>query len=108
MTLSLILIPALTFLPFLAPIRLLLRISQYGIGLMAWASVLMSGRSPRLPNFPARPWVVFCAGWLVLQVINPMGDLPLAAPAQCMLMLSIMSPIFWRREFARLMPVWIG
>ena len=94
-TLSLVLIPALTFVPFLAPIRLLLRVAQYGIGMAAWIGVLMSGRAHRLPSFPGRSWATFCVIWLLLQVLNPMGDLPLAAPAHCIMTLSILSPIFW-------------
>ncbi|HEU5116739.1 MAG TPA: hypothetical protein VFT74_08710 [Isosphaeraceae bacterium] len=94
-TLSLVLIPALSFVSILNPIRLPLRVVQYGIGLVAWAGVLMTGNVRRLPPFTGRGWVMFTAGWLFLQLFNPMGDLPLAAPAQFLMTLSILSPIFW-------------
>lgn len=94
-TLSLVLIPALTFVPYLSPVRIFLRVAQYGIGTIAWIGVLTSGRGRRLPSFTGRSWAVFCAVWILLQVLNPMGDLPLAAPAHCILTLSILAPIFW-------------
>jgi hypothetical protein len=90
-----LLFPALTFLPFLRPVRVLLRAGNYGIGLIAWAGVLSSGRAKRMPEFTGRSWAYFSAGWLALQVFNPMGELPLGAPAHFCMELSILSPIFW-------------
>lgn len=97
---SLVLFPMLTFLPFLRPIRLLLRVGNYGISLVAWMGVLTSGRNRRMPAFPAQSWMTFCVGWLGLQVFNPMGDFPLAVPAHFLLNLAIISPIFWAPQLA--------
>lgn len=93
--LAIVLCPALTFLPFLRPARILLRVANYGIGLVAWAGVLRSGRARRMPAFSGRSWAYFSTGWIVLQAFNPMGDLPLAAPAGACLEIAILSPIFW-------------
>ena len=60
----------------------------------------MSGKARRLPPFTGRGWIMFSAGWLFLQLFNPMGDLPLAAPAQFLMALSILSPIFWAPQIS--------
>jgi hypothetical protein len=94
-TVALVLFPALTFVPPLRPLRMALRMGHYGVGMIGWLGVLSSGRARRSPSFPGRSWAVFSAGWLALELFNPTGELPLAAPMHLGMALSILAPIFW-------------
>lgn len=97
LTLSLPLMPALMFIPGFSALRTLVRVAAFLIPLIAWWFVATKGkkRSGR-DSFRAFQWMKFCTAWIVLQLINPQGiGAPLAALAQCMLLVSIISPIFW-------------
>jgi hypothetical protein len=88
----------LLFVPGASAVRSLLRISAYAAGLLVWAAVVVRGRrgpGATSDDFPARPWLAFSAGWLLLSVAHPNSYSVVAALAQAMLYLAVMSPAFW-------------
>ena len=44
---------------------------------------------------PARPWVLVIVCWTLLSILNPLGNSPLSAAAEAMLIISTVSPVFW-------------
>ena len=79
----------------------------------AGSMVLWRGKpSPWAAGFPARPWLLFSAGWLTLSAFSPsVYSLP-AGVTQAVYYLAIMSPAFWGgealvspRQIGRLMAV---
>jgi len=88
-------IPALMFVPGLSAIRTLTRVGAYGLALAAWVAIGLLGRRRDPGAFPARPWLLFSAGYLTLSILNPYTNSPLAGLAHVVLNLSIMAPAFW-------------
>jgi len=89
------LFPILTFLPFLMPIRTLLRVGAYSIPLVAWAAIVLKGRRAPGRPFPARPWMAFSAAWLGLMVFHPTTSNPVAGVAAWAMYVGIFCPAFW-------------
>jgi hypothetical protein len=104
-------LPALLFVPGLSAVRTPVRIASYLIAPAAWLALVLKGRRPAAADtFPARPWLLFCAGWLVLSIAHPNSFTIVAATAQVALYLSVLSPAFWAplaltssRQLSRLM-----
>lgn len=105
-------LPALLFVPGLTVVRTPVRIAAYAIAPMIWLFVAWSGRRPvrGAGSFPARPWLIFCAGWLALSIFHPNSYSVVAAAAQAALYLSVFSVAFWApaaltssRQLSRLM-----
>ncbi len=97
LTLSLPLMPALMFIPGLSALRTLARVAAFLIPLIAWGFVAIKGkkRSGR-DDFISFKWMNICTIYIFLELLNPQGIAsPLAALAQCMLLVSIISPIYW-------------
>jgi hypothetical protein len=89
-------LPALLFVPGLSAIRTPLRVAAYLVTLVAWFFVARRGTGRAAArSFPARPWLMFCTGWLVLSIFHPNGFSLVAASAQAMLYISVLSPAFW-------------
>ena len=111
--LALTLTPALLFLPGITPVRAATRVARFAYGLVAWGVFLRrGGGAAGVKSFPARPWLIFCAVWLVCQIGNPGNYSLKAAVGQVLLYLAVMSPAFWAgaaistpRQFGRLMAV---
>src|SRR4051812_15058766 len=65
-------LPALLFVPGIAAVRTPIRIAAYAIAPVAWLFVAWRGRRPPgAESFPARPWLLFCAGWIGLSIAHP-------------------------------------
>src|SRR3954471_2025811 len=65
-------LPALLFVPGMSAVRTPLRIAAYAIAPAAWCFVAWRGRRHAgVDTFPARPWLFFCAGWLLLSIAHP-------------------------------------
>ncbi len=97
LTLSLPLMPGLLFIPGLSVIRTPVRVAAFLIPMIAWYFVATKGkkRSGR-DDFKSFKWMKFCTIFILFQLINPQGlPAPLAALGQCMLLISIISPIYW-------------
>jgi hypothetical protein len=103
-------LPALLFVPGVAPIRTLTRVAAFGISLAALAAVGLSGRRAPGRRFPAIPWLAAATGWLCLSILHPGLNSPISGVAQITLNLAIMAPAFWggaamsdHRQLTRLM-----
>ncbi len=107
------LLPALLFIPGVSKVRAANRIMAYGLGLIAWGVIrARPTAASRLDRFPARPWLAGCALWLVVLIAHPGSYSILAASAQVLLYLAVMSPAFWAgrvvespRQVARVLAV---
>jgi len=88
-------LPALLFIPGVSRFRAPNRIMAYAIALVAWGAVLLKSRPAGIDRFPARPWLIGCALWLVVLVGHPGSYSLVAATAQVMLYIAVMSPAFW-------------
>lgn len=86
---------AMLFVPGISPVRPLLRVASYGIGLVFWVLIAWQGRPAGPNSLPAKPWLLFCIGWLVLQIGHPNSYSIPAAVCQVILYVAIMSPAFW-------------
>lgn len=90
------LLPALLFIPGISAVRPVLRISAYAVGLLVMALVAHSGRRAKVEDrFPARYWLYFCAGWLVLSVFHPNTYSLMTAVSHVSLYIAVMSPAFF-------------
>ena len=106
-------IPALFFVPGITVVRTLIRGSAYLLGFVAWFGVARRpGAARRADTFPARPWLIFCAVWLVVSVAHPNTYSLKTAVMQVVFYLSVMSPAFWvgpaletPRQFGRVVAV---
>lgn len=87
---------ALLFVPGISPVRPAIRISCYLTGMLAWWMVFQRSKAtPGASTFPARPWLIFSAVWILISLAHPnLYSLP-AGLAQAMLYLSVLSPAFW-------------
>lgn len=111
--LSLTFMQALLFLPGIATIRPVIRISTYAMGFLAWVMVARKGKAGAgISSFPARPWLIFCMCWLMLMLVHPTNYSLKSAIAQCLLYIAVLSPAFWAgaalvspKQIARLMAV---
>jgi hypothetical protein len=88
-------IPALLFVPGLTKVRVVTRVAAYVMALMAWAAVFLSGRRAPGRVFPAAPWLAVAAAWLLVSILHPTTNTPLAGAAQATLVIAIFSPAFW-------------
>ncbi len=86
---------ALLFIPAMAKVRILVRVGGYGLALIAWLCVTLSGRPAVGRRFPAYGWLVFCSGWLILSIFHPETNSLLSGTAEAALVISIFSPAFW-------------
>lgn len=88
-------IPALLFVPGIAPVRVLVRMAAFLLALLAWTVILLSGRARA--GHPARPvlWLKFVAVWLLLMIFNPGSNSIQAAVPHALFYISIFSPVFW-------------
>jgi hypothetical protein len=105
--------PALMFVPGLAATRIVTRIAVFVLPLLAWVAVGLSGRRPPgHRRFPAIPWAMAAAVWLVASVLHPQTNSPISGAAEAMINLAILSPAFWAtadltapRQVGRLMAI---
>jgi len=88
-------IPALLFVPGLSSIRILTRVGTYAFVVAAWAAVGLLGRRRNGGAYPAQPWLIFCAGYLLLSILNPYTNSLTSGAAQAALIIAIFSPAFW-------------
>ncbi|MEO6809239.1 MAG: hypothetical protein ABI353_09035 [Isosphaeraceae bacterium] len=88
-------LPAMLFVPGMAPIRTLTRVAAFGISLTALAAVGLSGRRAHGRRFPAIPWLAAAAVWLCMSILHPGLNSPISGIAQVTLNLAIMAPAFW-------------
>ncbi|GAC1447704.1 MAG: hypothetical protein NVSMB9_30180 [Isosphaeraceae bacterium] len=111
--LSQTILAAMLFLPGITPIRPLLRIGSYVMGVVAWGWIEWRHNSTGdARSFPARPWLIFAIGWLTLSIAHPNSYSLVTAVGQVLLYLTVMSPAFWAgkvvetpRQISRLMAV---
>ena len=104
---------ALLFVPGISAIRTPVRVSAYLVAPLAWAVILVRGRTrPGNRSFPARPWLIFCTVWLLLEIFHPNTYSMTTGLAQVALYVSILSPAFWvatslesSRQIGRLMAI---
>lgn len=104
---------AMLFVPGVSKLRTLLRVGVFVLGFVGWGVIAFRGRrEPPGSVFLARPWLVFCAGWLVLSIAHPNSYTIPAAVAQVALYLAVMAPAFWagpaldsHRQVTRVMAV---
>ena len=90
------LLPALLFLPGVAVIRTPLRAAAYLAAPLAWLALSQSGKARALADtFPAKNWLVFSSGWLILSIAHPNGYSIPAAAGQAALYIAVMAPAFW-------------
>ena len=90
---------AMLFVPGIAPIRPVIRISSFLTGMLAWWFVSQGTKSsPDAKSFPARPWLIFSTGWLLLSIAHPSGYSIPASIGQAFLYISVLSPAFWAGE----------
>jgi hypothetical protein len=100
--LSQLVLPALLFLPGVSAIRTVDRVAAYSIGLLIWGLVAWRGRpAVGVRSFPARPWLLFCCGWLVLMLAHPNNYSLKTALGQVMLYIAVLSPAFWGGSVVR-------
>jgi hypothetical protein len=87
--------PALLFIPGSAAIRTPLRILDFTLVLIVWAWVMINGR--RMVGRPYKPQMLLgaCAVWLLLSIFHPTTNSLFSGTAQAVLVISIMSPVFW-------------
>jgi hypothetical protein len=90
-----VLIPALLFVPGIAPVRVLVRMAAFLLALIAWTMILVSGRAR--PDHSSRPtlWLKLTAVWLLLMIFNPGSNSIQAAVPHALFYISVFSPAFW-------------
>ena len=89
-------VPALVFIPGVAPVRSVVRVASFVIALIAWVAIVAVGRPrPGAETFPAHFWLKASAGLLLLMILHPSGNSIQAAVAQVLLYLAVFSPAFW-------------
>lgn len=89
-------LPAMLFLPFVVgPLRTASRVAGFGVALAALAVLSASGRRDPGQPFPARPWLVITASWLILSILNPSSNSLLSATAEAALVIAVFSPALW-------------
>jgi hypothetical protein len=64
-------------------------------GFMVWRR---SRPTPWASKFPARPWLLFCAGWLTILAFIPTSYSFPAGVAQAAFYITVLSPAFWAGE----------
>jgi hypothetical protein len=90
------LLPALLFVPGVSKVRASSRVLAYAIGLIAWAVIAWRGiPADRADRFPARPWLIVAAVWLLILVAHPGTYSLKAGAAHALLYLSVLAPAFW-------------
>jgi hypothetical protein len=100
--LTVTLLPGLLFLPGVGAVRTLTRVAVYMAAPAAGVMVLRQGRpAPWAKGFPARPWLIFAAGWLVLSLLHPNTYTLPAATTQVVYYLAVMAPAFWAGQAMR-------
>ena len=104
---------SLLFVPGISKARTAIRVAAYLVAPLAWFFVARRDRTPPgADSFPARPWLIFSAVWLVLEVMHPNSHTLVSAAAQAALYIAILSPALWapaalvtRRQIVRLMAI---
>jgi hypothetical protein len=87
--------PAMLYIPGFTALRTPLRVLDYTLVLMIWAWVLVRGGREVGRPFPARIWLAGCAVWLLLSIFHPTTNSLISGTAEAVLVISIMSPVFW-------------
>jgi hypothetical protein len=106
-------LPAMLFIPGITPVRVVLRVSAFITALFCWGMIVRKGKIlPGADTFPANIWLKLVLGWLAIMIFHPGGNSLLAAFAQAILYLSILSPAFWApavlispRQIGRIMTI---
>ncbi len=96
-------LPALLFVPGLSsagsPVRPVVRMSGYLIGVIVWVVIWLQGKQTGASaTFPARPWLIGTMIWMTLSLAHPNSYSPVAALAQLMMYVSVLSPAMWATE----------
>ena len=89
--------PALLFIPVIAysKMKVVLRVSAFGISLMAWVALSLWGQPAVGRKFPAQAWLTASSVWLVLEIFHPTTNTILSGVAGCFLNLAILLPAYW-------------
>jgi hypothetical protein len=89
--------PALLFIPAIAysKMKVVLRVSAFGISLLAWVSLSLWGRPAVGRKFPAQAWLAAAGAWLALEIFHPTTNTLISGVAECFLNLAIMLPAYW-------------
>ncbi len=111
--LSQTLFSALLFVPGISKARTAIRVAAYLVAPLAWFYVARRNRTPAgSDSFPARPWLIFSAVWLMLEVMHPNSHTLKSAAAQAALYIAILSPALWapaalasRKQVGRLLAI---
>ncbi len=90
-------LPALLFVPAIAhsKIRVVLRVSAFGISLMAGVALSLWGRPAVGRRFPAQVWLAISGAWLALEIFHPTTNSLVSGLAECMLNVAIFLPAYW-------------
>jgi hypothetical protein len=89
--------PAMMFIPALGPIRLVTRVGQYSMPLLAWLVLGMrGGRSMGI--LPSAAWLAGAIGYMCLMIFHPDTNTLVAGLAEIVLCASVMAPAFWGTE----------
>jgi hypothetical protein len=95
-------LPALLYLPGTQVFRLPIRVSSFGISLLAlvwWAVQAREHQSDRWQ--PAAGWLVAVLATITLMVFHPTTNSIKAGGAQLVLYICVMAPLFWAPGFVR-------
>lgn len=87
--------PALLFIPGMSAVRTPLRILDFTLVLIVWAVVQSRGKRALGRTYPPQILMGFCAAWLLMSILHPTTNSLLSGTAEAMLVISIMSPVFW-------------
>ncbi len=109
-------LPALLFVPGITPVRSLIRVAVFGLAMVAWATIVLRGRSrPGAGTFTALIWLKACAGWLLLSILHWNTNSIQAGLAQAIVYIAVFSPAFWAhselaspRQVGRLMMIMLA
>jgi hypothetical protein len=89
--------PALLFIPAIAysKMKVVLRVSAFGVSLLAWIALSLNSRPAVGRKFPAQAWLAASGAWLALEIFHPTTNTLLSGVAECCLNLAIMLPAYW-------------
>lgn len=95
------LLPAVLFIPGISGVRTLIRMASYLLAMVywwwVWRSPPVAGSGEDQPQGwgSPRPWLLVAGGWLLISILHPLANSPIAAAAEAALMISVMAPAFW-------------
>jgi len=87
--------PALLFIPGMFALRTPLRILDFTLVLFVWAWVLIRGGGQVGRPYVPQILLGCCAGWLLISIFHPTTNSLISGTAEAVLVVSIMSPVFW-------------